>query len=119
MVVGNLMPREFQSREAKMFFLKKRADEVSDFISGLRRSKAKVYLQVMAEVTGIEALVTIQSFLLQVSLYCRKYSKPSMSNLLEVYKAHKALANYYESGDFSGVLQYLKEIKTLFELVKE
>lgn len=119
MVVGNLIRREFKSREAKMFFLKKRADEVSDFISGLRRSKAKVYLQVMAEVTGIEALVTIQSFLLQVSLYCRKYSKPSMSNLLEIYKAHQALADYYGNGDFSGVLQYLKEIKILFELVKE
>lgn len=117
MVVQNLMADGYQSREAKLFFLKERAEKVSDFIAGLRRSKGKVYLQIMAEVTGIEALVTLQSFLLQASLYYRKYSNSTLNEVLEIGRAHEALALYYNNKDYSEVVKYLKEVKRLFELL--
>lgn len=119
MVVQNLKPEGYQSQEAKLFLLKQRADRVSDFISSMRKAKGKVYIQIMNEVTGIEALVTLQSFLLQVSLYCRKYSDMRLSKILEVYRAHEALYHYYKEQDFKPMLDYLREIKNLFELVKE
>lgn len=119
MVVQNLRDTSYQSREARLFLLKTKADKVSDFIGGLRSSKGKVYLQIMNEVTGIEALVTLQSFLLQVSLYYRKTQNSTMNSLLEINRAHIALANYYTDGDFSGIVSYLKEIKILFDLIKE
>lgn len=117
MVVQNLMADGYQSREAKLFFLKERAEKVSAFIRGLRRSKGKVYLQIMAEVTGIEALVTLQSFLLQVSLYYKKSSNSQLNELLEVAEAHQALYQYYKEKDFKGIVRYLKDVKKLFELL--
>ena len=119
MVVENLKPIEFKSKEAKLVILKQRADKVSNFISGLRKSKGKVYLQIMSNVTGLESLITLQSLLLQISLYSRKYSDLAIMDFFEVYRAHKALAMYYRDKDFSGVITYLNEIKLLFELVKE
>ena len=119
MVTQNLNTKEYLSREARLFVLKERADRVSDFIKGLRRSKGKVYLQIMAEVIGIESLVTVQSLLLQISLYYRKTSDSRLNDLLEVKKAHKALYHYYNSGDYTLVVEYLKELKKLFELIKE
>ena len=119
MVTQNLRTEEYSSREAKLFFLKERADKISDFIRGLRRSKGKVYLQIMSEVTGIEALITVQSLLLQISLYCRKTSDLRLNDLLEVPRAHKALYSYYNNKDYTLVVEYLKELKRLFELIKE
>lgn len=119
MVTQNLTTKEYSSREARMFVLKERADKVSDFIRSMRRSKGKVYLQVMAEVTGIESLVTLQSLLLQISLYYRKTSDSRINEILEVSKAHKALYHYYNNKDYGLVVEYLKELKRLFELVKE
>lgn len=119
MVVENLKPTGYQSREAQLMVLKQRADKVSSFISGLRKNKSKVYLQIMDGVTGIEALVTLQSLLLQLSLYSRKFSDLSINDFFEVYKAHEALASYYKNKDFSRIVSYLKEIKILFSLVKE
>lgn len=119
MVTQNLKTNEYSSKEARLFILKERADRVSDFIRGLRRSKGKVYLQIMDEVTGIEALVTVQSLLLQVSLYYRKTSDSRLNDLLEVAKAHKALYHYYNNKDYTLIVEYLKELKRLFELIKE
>jgi hypothetical protein len=119
MVTHNLKTNEYQSREAKLFILKEKADKISDFIRGLRGSKSKVYLQIMREVTGIESLVTLQSLLLQVSLYYRKTSDSRLNDLLEVNRAHKALYHYYNNKDFSLIVDYMKELKKLFELIKE
>jgi hypothetical protein len=117
MVVSNLKTEGYQSKEAQLFFLKDKADRVSNFISGLRKSKGKVYLQIMAEVTGVESLVTLQSFLLQVSLYFRKFSDSRLNDTLEIWRAHEALALYYREKDFSGIVNYLKEVKVLFKLI--
>jgi hypothetical protein len=119
MVTQNLNTKEYLSREARLFVLKEKADKVSDFIRGLRRAKGKVYLQIMGEVTGIEALVTVQSLLLQISLYYRKTSDSRLNDLLDVAKAHKALYHYYNNKDYTLVVEYLKELKRLFELIKE
>lgn len=119
MVAENLLVKEYQSKEAKLFFLKQRADKVSHFISTLRSSKGKVYFQIMKEVTGLEALVTIQSFLLQLTLYCKKYETMQLCDILEVSKAYEALALYYNGKDPTGIITYLKEVKHLFELVKD
>jgi hypothetical protein len=119
MVTQNLNTKEYLSREARLFVLKEKADKVSDFIRGLRRAKGKVYLQIMSEVTGIEALVTVQSLLLQISLYYRKTSDSRLNDLLDVAKAHKALYHYYNNKDYTLVVEYLKELKRLFELIKE
>lgn len=117
MVGQNLMVDGYKSREAKLFFLKEKAEKVSDFIAGLRRAKGKVYLQIMAEVTGIESLVTLQSFLLQAALYYRKYSNSVLNEVLEISRAHEALSLYYKDKDFTEVVKYLKEVKRLFELL--
>lgn len=119
MVVENLKPKGYHSKEAQLMVLKQRADRVSDFIAGLRKTKGKVYLQIMSDVTGIEALITLQSLLLQISLYSRKFSNLSINDFFEVYRAHEALAVYYREKDFKPLISYLKEIKTLFTLVKE
>lgn len=119
MVTHKLKPDEYQSKEAKLFVLKERADKISDFIRNLRRSKSKVYLQIMNEVTGVESLVTIQSLLLQISLYYKKTSDSRLNDLLDVIKAHKALYYYYSNKDFTLIVEYLKEIKRLFDLIKE
>lgn len=117
MVGQNLMVDGYKSREARLFFLKEKAEKVSDFIAGLRRAKGKVYLQIMAEVTGIESLVTLQSFLLQAALYYRKYSNSVLNEVLEISRAHEALSLYYKDKDFTEVVKYLKEVKRLFELL--
>lgn len=119
MVVENLKPKGYQSKEAQLMVLKQKADKISGFIAGLRKTKGKVYLQIMADVTGVEALITLQSLLLQISLYCRKFSDLSMNDFFEVARAHEALAIYYKEKDFKPLISYLKEIKTLFSLVKE
>ena len=119
MVTQNLRTDDYLSREAKLFFLKEKADKVSDFIRGLRRAKGKVYLQIMGEVVGIEALVTLQSLLLQVSLYYRKTQDSRLNDLLDIAKAHKALYHYYNNKDYTLIVEYLKELKRLFELIKE
>lgn len=119
MVVENLKPKGYQSKEAQLMVLKQRADKVSSFISGLRKSKGKVYLQIMSDVSGVEALITLQSLLLQISLYSRKFSDLSINDFFEVARAHEALAIYYKEKNFMPLISYLKEIKTLFTLVKE
>ena len=119
MVVQNLLNNEYQSREAKMFFLKQRADLVSDFIRGLRKTRSQVYQQIMAGVSGVNSLVTLESLLLQITLYFRKFSTRTILEVFEVDKAHSALSTYYRDGDFSPVISYLKEVKDLFNLVKE
>lgn len=119
MVVQNLRDTSYQSKEARLFLLKNKANKVSDFIGGLRKAKGKVYLQILSGVTGIEALVTLQSFLLQVALYYRKTQNSTMNSILEINRAHIALATYYTEGTFSEIVTYLNEIKALFELIKE
>jgi hypothetical protein len=111
MVVSNLKTEGYLSKEAQLFLLKDKADRVSNFILGLRRSKSRVYSQIMSEVTGVESLITLQSFLLQTSLYFRKFSDSRLNDILEVWRAHEALALYYREKDFSGVVDYLKEVK--------
>lgn len=119
MVIQNLINEDYQSKEAKMFFLKQRADLVADFIKGLRARRGKVYQQVMAEVTGVEAVITLQSFLLQANLYYKKSSSKRILELLEIGKGYDALSLYFKEDIFSGIASYLKEIKELFELVRE
>lgn len=118
MVTQNLLAKEYQSREARLYFLRDRANRISSFIRGLRKGKSIVYNQIVGGVTGIEALVTLQSFLLQVSLYFRKYSDPKINELLEIDRAHESLALYYREKDYSEIVKYLNEIKALFGLVK-
>lgn len=119
MVVQNLLTNDYQSKEAKMFFLKQRANKVSEFIRGLRRSKSQVYSQIMSGVTGIDALVTLQSLLLQITLYYRKTSSQQILEIFEAYKAHEALAIYYKDKNSTGIVSYLREVRDLFNLVKE
>ena len=120
MVVQNLIASEYSSKEARMFFLKQRANEVSSFIRGLRGGNhSMVYKQIMAGVTGIESLVTLQSFLLQTALYYRKNRNPRLNEVLEIHRAYEALAKYYRENDYSEVVTYMQEIKQLFEMVKE
>lgn len=119
MVGQKLIDTNYQSKEAKLMVLKQRAEKISLFIRELRYAKNKAYLQIMSGVTGIEALVTLQSFLLQLSLYYRKYKTSLVNDTLEVYRAHEALALYYRNRDLSGVIQYLTEVKNLFSLIKE
>ena len=119
MVAQNLIPVGYQSKEARMFFLKQRADKVSDFIHGLRSRKGEVYLKIISEISGIESLVTLQSFLLQVSLYSKKYSDLQILEILEVHRGYQALSDYYRDKSYVDIAKYLKEIKQLFELCKE
>jgi hypothetical protein len=104
----------YLTKEAKKIALEQQAEELSEFITGLKQRKSQVFMEIVNfDSISYDTIVSLCSLLLQTNLYCRKMRSTILLKQLGIEELVEAIQAYYTQ-DYIRVSEYARFIQELF-----